>query len=139
MSTLQETHVFHFDDASSISCIDGNKNAGFITNLPSITVSNIVRCTRNREGRSEYADSGLVVQVVSNALLLLEYDSGLREYTRVGEAWALEKFADPGEEGKWRGREIVAASVNASQVVLALSWGRVVLLTLDGNRFIKQK
>lgn len=139
MSTLQETHIFRFDDASSISCVDRDKNSGFITDLPTITVSNIVRCTRNREGRTEYADSGLVVQVVSNALLLLEYDYHLQGYTRVGGAWTLDKFADPGEEGKWKGREIVAASVNASQVVLALNWGKIVLFTLDGNRFVKQK
>ncbi|KAG0700426.1 CPSF A subunit region-domain-containing protein [Suillus ampliporus] len=139
VSSLHETHVFRCDDASSISGIDGNKNSSFITNLPTIAVSNILRRTRTPGGKSEYADSGLVVQVVSKALLLLEYDPGLRQYTRVGEAWTLEKFAEPGKEGLWKGREIVAASVNASQIVLALNWGRVVVLTLDGSRFIKMR
>ncbi|KAG1743291.1 CPSF A subunit region-domain-containing protein [Suillus paluster] len=137
VSTLQETHVFRFDDASSISSIDGDKNSGFITNLPTITISNILRRTQT-QGKSDYADSGLVVQVVSKALLLLEYDPGLRQYTRVGEPWTLEKFANPGE-GLWKGREIVAASLNASQLVLALNWGRVVVVTLDGSRFIKMR
>lgn len=137
VSTLQETHVFRFDNASSISSIDGDRNTGFITDLPTIAVSNILRRTRNAEKKSDYADSSYVIQVVSKGLLLLEYDPGVQQYTRIGEPWTLEKFADPGKEGLWKGREIVAASINASQVVLALNWGRVVLLTLDDKRFIK--
>ncbi|KAG1776175.1 CPSF A subunit region-domain-containing protein [Suillus placidus] len=139
VSTLQETHVFRFDNASSISSIDGDKNTGFITDLPTIAVSNILRRTRNAEKKSDYADSRFVIQVVSKGLLLLEYDPGVRQYSRVSELWTLEKFADLGKEGLWKGREIVAASINASQVVLALNWGRVVLLTLDvdDKRFIK--
>lgn len=139
VSTLQETHVFRFDNASSISSINGDKNIGFITDLPTIAVSNVVRRTLNAEKKSDYADSSYVIQVVSKGLLLLEYDPGVRQYTRVGELWTLEKFADPGKEGLWKGREIVAASINASQVVLALNWGRVVLLTLNDKRFIKLK
>ncbi|KAG2758166.1 hypothetical protein P692DRAFT_20763238 [Suillus brevipes Sb2] len=137
VSTLQETHVFRFDSASSISSIDGDRNTGFITDLPTIAVSNVLRRTRNAENKSDYADSSYVIQVVSKGVLLLEYDPGVRQYTRVGELWTLEKFADSGKEGLWKGREIVAASINASQVVLALNWGRVVLLTLDDNRFNK--
>jgi DNA damage-binding protein 1 len=139
VSTLQETHVFRFDNASSISSIDGDKNTGFITDLPTIAVSNILRRTRNTENKSDYLDSSFVIQVVSKGLLLLEYDPGVRQYSRASELWTLEKFADPGKEGLWKGREIVAASINASQVVLALNWGRVVVLTLnvDVKRFIK--
>ncbi|KAG2145900.1 CPSF A subunit region-domain-containing protein [Suillus clintonianus] len=137
VSTLQKTHVFRVDNASSISSIDGDKNVGFITDLPTLMVSNILRRTRNAENKSDYADSAFVVQVVSKGLLLLEYDPGLQQYTRIGEPWTLEMFADPGKEGLWKGREVVAASVNASQIVLALNWGRVVLLTLDDKRFIK--
>ncbi|KAG1898161.1 CPSF A subunit region-domain-containing protein [Suillus fuscotomentosus] len=137
VSTLQETHVFRFDNASSISSIDGDKNTGFITDLPTIAVSNILRRTYNAENKSDYADSSYVIQVISKGLLLLEYDPDVQQYTRIGEPWTLEKLADPGKEGLWKGREIVAASINASQVVLALNWGRVVLLTLDDKRFIK--
>jgi DNA damage-binding protein 1 len=75
-----------------------------------------------------YIDSSLVVQVTKNGAVLVEYDMALGEYTKVGDRW------EPGGVGRgtgWSGRTVVAAAVNASQIVVALSGARLVLLNLS--------
>ena len=87
---------------------------------------------------STYVDSSLVVQVVPEGILLLNYDPSLRQYTRVGNLWTLDKFSD-GNIANWASREIVAADINASQVVIALNHGRLVLLNFEGDRVVRQR
>lgn len=77
---------------------------------------------------STYGNSSLVVQVTPKGACLLEFDLGLSEYTRVGQLWTPEK-----QGHGWQGRDIVAASVNPSQFVLALSYARVVVMNLNGD------
>ncbi|KIK96855.1 hypothetical protein PAXRUDRAFT_10541 [Paxillus rubicundulus Ve08.2h10] len=139
VTTLHETHVFRFEDdrGTTVSSVGGSQN-GFMTSCRTLAVSNIRRrILKDRSPSSVYIDSSLVVQVVPKGLLLLNYDPAMREYTRIGDLWTLDKFADG--NGSWAGREIVAADINASQIVIALNYGRLVLLNLDGDRFVKQR
>ena len=116
----------------------GGSDKGFLSSR-TLAVSNIQRRIPGTQGTpSVYVDSSLVVQVVPEGLLLLDYDPGLREYTRIGDLWILEKFSD-GNVASWANREIVAADINASQVVIALNHGRLVQLMLDGDRFVRKR
>ncbi|KAH7926445.1 hypothetical protein BV22DRAFT_1118853 [Leucogyrophana mollusca] len=130
VSTLQETHVLQFDGGGAVSRVE-NVSKGFMVGVPTMTVMNLKRRMPKRPGQpaSTYAESSLVVQVFSKGLLLLDYDVGLGEYTRVGDVRTIDKFAPPGKS--WAGREIVAASANASQIVLALNWGTLVVLNMN--------
>ncbi|KAH7885105.1 CPSF A subunit region-domain-containing protein [Phlebopus sp. FC_14] len=139
VSTLHDTYVFRFDDDYDTGMSSVGDSKGIMTSCRTLAISNILRRSRkNDQGPSTYTDSSLVVQVVPTGLLLLNYDSGTREYSRIGDLWTLDKFADA-NAASWAGREIVAADVNASQVVIALNYGRLVLLNLDGDRFVKQR
>ncbi|KIJ59461.1 hypothetical protein HYDPIDRAFT_177805 [Hydnomerulius pinastri MD-312] len=139
VSTLQETHVLRFeDDQGRVFSSVGEYQKGFITSSRTLAISNILRRTREHDrAPSVYTDSSLVVQVVPNGLLLLNYDSATRQYTRIGDLWTIDKFSD-GNPG-WVGRNIVAADINASQVVIALDYGRLVVLILEGDRFVRQR
>ncbi|KAF9219239.1 hypothetical protein BS17DRAFT_431256 [Gyrodon lividus] len=140
VSTLHETYVFRFEDdrGTMVSSVGSSQN-GFMTSCRTLAVSNILRrIPKDGSTRSVYTDSSLVIQVVPEGLLLLNYDPAMREHTRIGDIWTLDKFAD-GDLGSWVGREIVAADINASQVAIALNYGRLVLLNLNGDRFVKQR
>lgn len=138
VSTLHETHVLRFeDDQGTIVSRVGGSDKGFLSSR-TLAVSNIQRrIPGDRSTPSTYVDSSLVVQVVPEGLLLLNYESSLREYSRIGDLWTPDKFAD-GNAPSWN-REIVAADINASQVVIALKHGRLVLLILEGDRFVKRR
>lgn len=138
VSTLQETHVLRFEDdhRAMVSSVGGS-DKGFLSSR-TLAVSNIQRrIPGNGSTPSAYVDSSLVVQVVPEGLLILDYDSSLREYTRIGDLWTLDKFADD-NAANWD-REIVAADINASQVVIALNHGRLVLLVVEGDCFVRRR
>lgn len=139
MSTLQDTHLFRLDSASTIFRVEP-ASTGFVTNLPTLAVSNVPRRFPPKSGqpKSVYADSSLVVQVTPKEVNLLEFDISLEAYAQVGGTWTPEKLADipNGANQNRRGREIVAASINASQVAIAISGARLVLLNMtDKNQF----
>lgn len=70
------------------------------------------------------------MQVTPKGVNLVEYDDALNTFTRVGSGWFLQEQDNPA----WKSREIVAAHLNSSQFVLALSRGTVVVLNLkDGQ------
>ena len=89
-------------------------------------MNNLARRTKKPGTTSStYEDSPLVVQVTPKRVVLVEYDA-LLDVHRVASEWA------PSEQGvTWSGREIVLASVNSSQIVLALKGGRVAVLNLN--------
>ena len=124
---------FEDDEGTTVSSVGGS-DKGFLLSR-TLAVSNIQR--RIQGPPSAYVDSSLVVQVVPEGLLLLNYDPGLREHSRVGDLWKLDKISDG--YSSWAGREIVAADINASQVIVALSRGNLVQLNLDGDRFVKHR
>lgn len=79
---------------------------------------------------SSYVDGSLVVQVTKSGVRMFEYDMTLGIYSKVGEEW------NPSHEYfKWGDREIVAASLNASQFVVGLSGGKLVLMNATGTSF----
>lgn len=70
-----------------------------------------------------------MVQVTKSGVALVEYDMALGEYTKAGDGWAPGRVQGIGSG--WNGRSIVAAGLNASQVVVALSRARLVILNLS--------
>ena len=92
---------------------------------PTIALANVRR--RERIGNtSTYVDSPWIVQVTARAVLLLEYDLVQQTFVQVGRPWVPQDY-----ESKWTSKEIVAASINPSQIVIALSGGVVALLNTD--------
>jgi DNA damage-binding protein 1 len=124
VSTLQDTHLFQIDSGSTISRVESAAK-GFISNLPTLAVSNIAR--RIVKGKqSTYVNSSLVVQVTPRGAFLLEFNIATREFTQLA-GWEL---LEEGVKSNAKPLEIVAASVNPSQVVLALTGGRLITLTV---------
>lgn len=125
LSTPHETLVFRFEeDGESVNHLD-TPAAGFATELPSLAVSNIMKRTVSN-GVSSYDDSPFVVQVTPIGIRLLEYDHALRTFTSVGAGWSVDQESDH----SWKNREIVAASINGSQILLGLRGGRLALVNL---------
>ena len=122
VSTVHETVVFELGNDNDISRVDAI-SSGFVTHLPTLATCNISRVN----DVSSNADSPFVVQVTQKEVILLEFEMSFNEYTQVGEKWTPDdlKTANP--------REIVAASVNPSQIVLGLSGVILVLLNLSEN------
>lgn len=103
-----------------------SSSGGFVTNTRTLCVSNMVKRVF-ANGEASYSSASLVVQITSKGAYLLDYDMALQEYTQ-------ECHWNPSGEGL-KPPEIVAASVNASQVLLALSNGRLTCLVLENSRF----
>jgi DNA damage-binding protein 1 len=92
-------------------------------------MSNIAKRVPKTSGKSTstYADSSFVVQVTTNEVLLIDVDQSLGIPVIIGKPWT------PRSVEAWQDKQIVAASINASQIMLALSGGVLVLLNLDQN------
>jgi DNA damage-binding protein 1 len=90
---------------------------GLTTDLPTLAFGNVTRRVVDTNGKSTYVNSPLVVQVTPRGALLLEHDMILGTYVQHA-AWAQQAM------------EVVAASVNPSQVILALNGGRLVALSI---------
>jgi DNA damage-binding protein 1 len=76
-----------------------------------------------------------MIQVTPKRAVLLDFQISLGEYIQVGQGWTPERMADNPlwDHLNWKGREVVAASINPSQVALALSGSILVLLNLSAN------
>jgi len=112
ISTLRETHVFGLDTSSTISLLSSER-ARFILDEQTLCVQNI----GERVGK-EYRDGSIIVQVTPKAIRLLEHDP-------VMDQWTMMDHLDISSQPEWSGRKIVAASANASQILVALSHGRL--------------
>ncbi|KZT28894.1 hypothetical protein NEOLEDRAFT_1239376 [Neolentinus lepideus HHB14362 ss-1] len=125
------THILRVDDSETFTHLSSS-TSGFITDTRTLAVANVARRTRkNGQSGSSYTDSAFVVQVTPAKVALLEFDEALQTFSATGELWT-PQFEGP--TGRYS--EIVAASVNASQVVLGLNGGKVVVLNLgEDNRF----
>lgn len=124
VSTLQESHLFRFEGGSRLARVSSSSTA-FVMTEPTLALGNIPE--REIKGNtSGYLNSSLVVQVTRSGVGLFNYDMTLGEYTKIAK-WM------PAEKVEWRGRSIVAASVNASQFVVGLNGGTLVLLNLSGK------
>lgn len=93
-----------------------------MTNLSTLAFGNVARRVTT-SGKASYVNSQLVVQVTRQGAFLHEYDLALGMYVHRA-TWGLE------------GMEVVAASLNPSQVVLAFSGGKLVALSIaEGDAF----
>ncbi|KAI6158847.1 CPSF A subunit region-domain-containing protein [Pisolithus thermaeus] len=140
VSTLNRTHLFHFDEAQGgvISNLPGSPS-GFETSTPTITISNVMRLTRKNSSLIYDEHSSLVVQIVPKALLLLEYNLEAGGFVRKSEL-PLDKLKDRNILPEaLSGQEIVAADINASQIVLALKYRWMIQLTVMDGQFVPQR
>ncbi|KDR82646.1 hypothetical protein GALMADRAFT_837022 [Galerina marginata CBS 339.88] len=133
LSTLSETHLFQITDGGPTISLKRESGSsamgGLISNQPTLAFSNF--CKREN---GAYYHSNLVVQVVQTGAFLLEWDISLGAYVERA-SWEVKSTARPDS----RPLEIVAASINLSQVALALSGGTLVLLCIEnGVRQFKQ-
>jgi DNA damage-binding protein 1 len=91
--------------------------------MPTLAFGNVARRVVGANGKSSYSNSRLVVQITPKGALLLEYDITMGAYM---------------QRDRWepRGTEVVAGSVNPSQMVLALDGGKLVALNImEDNTF----
>jgi DNA damage-binding protein 1 len=123
VSMLQSTHLFQINDAGSSTSLfymEVSSKNGLMTNLRTLAFGNVARRVADANGKSTYVNSPLVVQVTPRGALLLEHDMTLGTYVQHA-SWGLQ------------GMEVVAASVNPSQVILALNGGKLVALSIAQN------
>lgn len=118
-STLEETYVFRIHNAEEVTRVDPATD-GLLASAPTLALRNIPRRTTTN-GKSVYVDSPLVVQVTPQKVRLVQYNASLEVFSPVSEGWDAQK----------EGRSIVAADINASQIVLGLERGRLALFNLS--------
>lgn len=126
MSTVNETHIYQIIDSETgveFNRLDVGAMSGLKSNQPTLAFSNFFQ-----RQNGAYVDSSLVVQVVPSGAFLLEWDSSLNIYVERA-SWEVKSV--PPSHGK--PLEIVAASVNGSQVALALSGGNIIMLCIENN------
>ena len=117
VSTPRETHLFRVDeDEERLWYMDPITVSGLTTNLPTLALANIMRRLPGVSGASAYGDSSFVVQVTPAGISVLEMDPELGTTSLTGSLIL-------GESDTWKDKRVVAASVNASQVVIALDGG----------------
>lgn len=133
VSTSQSSHLLKINHEGGY-CHVRHSVTGF-SSRPTLAVSNI--CQRSeRQGKQFYGNSSFVVQVTSEELRLLEYDTVSEDFTKISH-WTARNLHDSALRYRHDGitaREIVAASVNASQFLVALAGGLLVLLNLNESR-----
>lgn len=116
----------------SFSPLDNSTTKGLITSEPTIAFANVAQRVKGQDGKFKYMNSPLTVQVTSGGVSLLELDEGLQVYSQINH-WDVKTIVC-GEPHI----EVVAASVNPSQVALAISGGRLILLSIAEDRTLRQ-
>jgi DNA damage-binding protein 1 len=123
VSTLQSTRFYSLANLEhgAIDEFDKDSCPGF-SQEPTLALGNVASVilpTNASNGRTQYNDSQYVVQVTSTGVLLVNLFTGMRE-----SAWQAET-------------EVVAASVNASQVAVALKGRKLVILAVRDAQLIE--
>ncbi|KIN94881.1 hypothetical protein M404DRAFT_17165 [Pisolithus tinctorius Marx 270] len=140
VSTLGRTHVFRFDEARGrvVSSLP-EMPSGFETSTCTLGVSNVMRLTKKDSSLIYDEHSSLVVQVVPKGLVLLEYNLEAGQFTRRSEL-PLDKINDRNILPQaLSGQEVVAADINASQVILAFKYGWMLQLAIVDGQFTSQR
>lgn len=130
VSTNRSTHLFEIDDSGStttITPVDSATIQSLVTTEATLAFSNLARRS-SVGGSSVYKNSPLVVQVVASGARLLKSNTAFGGYELVAEYPVLSN-APYGQ----RPLEVVAASANASQLVMAASGGKLILWRLGDN------
>ncbi|KIM43302.1 hypothetical protein M413DRAFT_444121 [Hebeloma cylindrosporum] len=131
MSTVNETHIFQIVDSETgvkFKRLDVGPMSGLISNQSTLAFSNFLQ----RQNGAYVKSSPLVVQVVPTGAFLLDWDSPLNIYVE-RDSWDVKNAPQSHNKPV----EIVAASVNGSQVALALSGGNIIVLCIeyDASKF----
>lgn len=125
VSTPRETHLFRVDeDEERLWYMDPITVSGLVTNHPTLALANVAQRSPGMSGASAYGDSPFVVQVTPTGIFVLEMDSELGTTSPAGSV-ILE------ESATWKGKRAVAASINASQIVIALGGGILASFSLN--------
>ncbi|KAF8516138.1 CPSF A subunit region-domain-containing protein [Hysterangium stoloniferum] len=122
ITSLQSTRFYSVADTAlgSLEELDVNAYAGFSSDA-SIAMCNMatVVTPTDRGEKTQYEDSQYVVQITSSEVLLVDLFSGMRA-------------------SEWRGDgHIVAASVNPSQIAVALNGRKLVILMVKNGQLIE--
>ena len=128
VSTLQSTSLFKINDVNgtlSLSYVEGDALSGLRVDVPTLAFANVARRVKVGNAPAKYENSSLVVQVTARGVFLLELDPVIGSHVEVNR-WIPEGQGTFGE----RQRDIVAASVNPSQVVIALHGGKLIVLSI---------
>ncbi|KIL67911.1 hypothetical protein M378DRAFT_185481 [Amanita muscaria Koide BX008] len=125
VSTLQSTSFFRVGEANGKPVLTVVEGGSLCLVTPTLAFGNVVRRVKPSyppNAPSKYDEnSSLVVQVTPRGVYLLEMDLTIGSYT---------------ERSRWiqaENRDIVVASLNASQVVVGLHGGRLVVLNFNEN------
>ncbi|KAG5639200.1 hypothetical protein H0H81_005679 [Sphagnurus paluster] len=130
VSTVNASQLFRIEDAGNNTTLNYVQesgiieNSGFITDCPTLAFGNVTNRVIQPSGKASYENSSQVVQVTRKGAFLLQYDIHTGTYQRLAESSKL-----TGD------REVMAASINPSQVLLALSGGTLVALTVENGQF----
>ena len=123
VSTLQSTRFYSLArlEDQVLNELDEDSCPGFSPE-PTLALENVASLilpTNSSNGSTRYDDSQYVVQVTSTGVLLVNLFTGMRDSTWTGET------------------EIVAASINASQVAVALKGRKLVILAVKDSQLIE--
>jgi len=111
--------------------LEQNALQGLKIHEPTIAFSNTSQRVKGQDGKTRYVNSSLAVQVTASCLSLLELNEDLQSYVEC-DIWKV-KENTPGD----RSAEIVAASINPSQIALAVSGGKKILLSVAENKKLR--
>ncbi|GJJ09699.1 hypothetical protein Clacol_003923 [Clathrus columnatus] len=119
LSTLQKTRFYSLTNTKvgKLEELDESEIAGFSRDA-TLMICNMSTITENG-GRNSYGDSHLVVQVTTRMVLLVNLLTGMQEAT-----WQ--------QDG-----DIVAASVNPSQICVALTGRRLFFLKISDGKLVQ--
>lgn len=133
VSTPRETHLFRVDeDEGRLWYMDPITVSGLVTNQPTLALANVMRRLPGMSGSSAYSDSSFVVQVTPAGISALEMDPELGTTSLIG-SLNLEEI------NAWKDKRVVAASINASQVVIALDGGVIASFSLNEHGHLQRK
>jgi hypothetical protein len=123
VSTLRNTHVFHFENPERVSLVESLSH-GLRTDTRTLVVANMAV----EKGQTSLSR---VIQVTPKSVYLFDYDAILREYTEITSHSSQASLANRHQNGS--NLEIVSAHVNGSHILLGLSGGYLSLLEMQGS------
>lgn len=133
VSTSRETHLFRVDeDEERLWYMDPITVSGLVTNQPTLALANVMQRVPGMSGASTYSDSSFIVQVTPVGVSVLEMDPELGTISHIGSLILEETTA-------WKNKRAVAASVNASQVVIGFEGGVITSFSLNEHGHLQTR
>ena len=120
------------EDEERLWYMDPITVSGLVTDQPTLALANAMRRLPGMSGASAYGDSSFVAQVTPVGISVLEMDPELGTTSFIGSLLL-------GETDAWKSKRVVAASINASQVVIALDGGVMASFGLNEHGHLQKK